>query len=156
MLAIVADSGRLSWQAVPDATPGPGEVLLRVTAAGVNRADLLQAAGNYPPPPGASDIIGLEVSGVIESLGADLGESDVANLAPQFQQFARTGEVGTVSTPIRTPLGLHLVAVCGRRVGGPEAPSRQQVENRLRSQNLQVLERRYLRDLRSDALIEFK
>lgn len=89
-------------------------------------------------------------------LGADLGESDVANLAPQFQQFARIGEIGSVSTPIRTPLGLHLVAVCGRRVGGPEAPNRQQVENRLRAQNLAVLERRYLRDLRSDALIEFK
>lgn len=89
-------------------------------------------------------------------LGADLGESDVANLAPQFQQFARTGEIGSVSTPVRTPLGLHLLAVCGRRVGGPEAPNRQQVENRLRAQNLAVLERRYLRDLRSDALIEFK
>ena len=88
--------------------------------------------------------------------GADLGESDIANLAPQFQQFARTSEVGAVSTPIRTPLGLHLVALCGRRVGGPEAPSRQQVENRLRGQNLSVLERRYLRDIRNDALIEFK
>lgn len=88
--------------------------------------------------------------------GADLGESDIANLAPQFQQFARTSEIGAVSTPIRTPLGLHLVALCGRRVGGPEAPSRQQVENRLRAQNLSVLERRYLRDIRNDALIEFK
>ena len=88
--------------------------------------------------------------------GADLGESDIANLAPQFQQFARTSEVGAISTPIRTPLGLHLVALCGRRVGGPEAPSRQQVENRLRGQNLSVLERRYLRDIRNDALIEFK
>lgn len=88
--------------------------------------------------------------------GADLGESDIANLAPQFQQFARTSEIGAISTPIRTPLGLHLVALCGRRVGGPEAPSRQQVENRLRGQNLSVLERRYLRDIRNDALIEFK
>lgn len=78
MLAIVADSGRLTWHTVADVTPGPGEVLVRVTAAGVNRADLLQAAGHYPPPPGASDIIGLEVSGVIESLGADLDTTDWA------------------------------------------------------------------------------
>ena len=70
MLAIVAKSGgTLTWQPVPDVTPAPGEVLIRVTAAGVNRADLLQAAGNYPPPPGASDIIGLEVSGTIEDVG---------------------------------------------------------------------------------------
>lgn len=69
MRAIVADSGRLTWQTTPDVAPAPGEVLIRVTAAGVNRADLLQAAGNYPPPPGASDIIGLEVSGTIEGLG---------------------------------------------------------------------------------------
>lgn len=89
-------------------------------------------------------------------LGADLGEADVANLAPQFQQVARSAEVGTISTPIRTPLGLHLVAVCGRRVGGVDAPTALDVERRLRGQNLAVLERRYLRDLRQDALIEMK
>lgn len=89
-------------------------------------------------------------------LGTDLGEADVANLAPQFQQVARSAEIGAVSTPIRTPLGLHLVAVCGRRVGGPDAPTRADVERRLRAQNLEVLERRYLRDLRQDALIEMK
>src|SRR6059036_3129307 len=44
--------------------PGTGEVLLRVTASGVNRADLSQIAGRYPPPPGESEILGLEVSGV--------------------------------------------------------------------------------------------
>lgn len=53
----------------PDPRPGPGEVLVRVAAAGVNRADLLQAAGHYPPPPGASDIFGLEVSGTVAELG---------------------------------------------------------------------------------------
>jgi peptidyl-prolyl cis-trans isomerase SurA len=89
-------------------------------------------------------------------LGSDLGESDVANLAPQFQQVARAGEVGSISEPIRTPLGLHLVAVCGRRVGGPEVPSYADVENRLRNQNLAMLARRYIRDLRADALIEVK
>ena len=71
MRAIVAESpDQLSWQEVPDATAGPGEVLIKVAAAGVNRADVLQAAGKYPPPPGASEIIGMEVSGVV----ADAGE----------------------------------------------------------------------------------
>lgn len=78
MRAIVAESSdRLVWQEVPDVSAGPGEVLVKVTAAGVNRADVLQAAGKYPPPPGASDIVGMEVSGVISEIGAELG-SDVA------------------------------------------------------------------------------
>ncbi|CAN5161933.1 peptidylprolyl isomerase [soil metagenome] len=89
-------------------------------------------------------------------LGSDLGEADVANLAPQFQQVARTAEVGSISAPVRTPLGIHLLAVCGRRVGGPDAPTFQQVEGRLQNQNLAMLARRYIRDLRSDALIEMK
>jgi putative PIG3 family NAD(P)H quinone oxidoreductase len=66
---MAAVDGSLTWEDVPDITPGKGEVLIRVRIAGVNRADLLQAAGKYPPPPGASDIIGLEVSGVIAALG---------------------------------------------------------------------------------------
>ena len=89
-------------------------------------------------------------------LGADLGEADVQDLAPQFQQVARSAEVGSISTPVRTPLGLHLLAVCGRRVGGVEAPNPQAIENQLFRQNLATLGRRYMRDLREDALIEFK
>lgn len=66
--------------------PGPGEVRIRVAAAGVNRADLLQRRGYYPPPQGISDIIGLEVSGHIDALGPDvsswsLGDPCVALLA---------------------------------------------------------------------------
>src|SRR6185503_11107961 len=53
----------------PAPRPGPGEVLIRVAAAGVNRPDVLQRAGSYPPPPGASPILGLEVSGTIAALG---------------------------------------------------------------------------------------
>jgi putative PIG3 family NAD(P)H quinone oxidoreductase len=49
--------------------PGPGEVLIKVAAAGVNRADLLQREGNYAPPPGASAILGMEVSGTIAACG---------------------------------------------------------------------------------------
>ncbi|MDQ3124878.1 MAG: peptidylprolyl isomerase [Pseudomonadota bacterium] len=89
-------------------------------------------------------------------LGADLGEADVQNLAPQFQQVARSAEVGSVSTPVRTPLGVHLLGVCGRRVGGTEAPNPQEVENTLFRANLATLGRRYMRDLREDALIEMK
>lgn len=89
-------------------------------------------------------------------LGADLGEADVQNLAPQFQQVARSAEVGSISTPVRTPLGVHLLGVCGRRAGGAEAPNPQEVENTLFRQNLATLGRRYMRDLREDALIEMK
>ncbi len=75
MHAIVVESAeRLSWQEVPDVAPKAGEVLVKVSAAGVNRADLLQAAGNYPPPPGASEILGLEVSGTIAEVGEGVDE----------------------------------------------------------------------------------
>lgn len=58
---------RIGARSVPE--PGPGEVLVKVIAAGVNGPDLKQRAGNYPPPKGASDLMGLEVSGVVTALG---------------------------------------------------------------------------------------
>jgi putative PIG3 family NAD(P)H quinone oxidoreductase len=54
---------------VPDPVAGPGEVLIEVASTAVNRADLLQRQGFYPPPPGASEVIGLECSGTIAALG---------------------------------------------------------------------------------------
>jgi putative PIG3 family NAD(P)H quinone oxidoreductase len=59
----------LSWSEVPDPVPGDGQVLVEVAAAAVNRADLLQRQGSYSPPPGASDILGLECSGRVAALG---------------------------------------------------------------------------------------
>jgi putative PIG3 family NAD(P)H quinone oxidoreductase len=59
----------LEYVDVPDAEPGPGEVLLDVAATAVNRADLVQRQGHYPPPPGASQILGLECSGTVAALG---------------------------------------------------------------------------------------
>jgi putative PIG3 family NAD(P)H quinone oxidoreductase len=59
----------LAWSEVPDPVPGDGQVLVEVAAAGVNRADLLQRAGNYAPPPGASEILGLECAGRVAALG---------------------------------------------------------------------------------------
>ena len=57
---------------VPDPEAGPGEVLIKVRAAGVNRADLLQRQGFYQPPPGATDVLGLECSGEVAAVGADV------------------------------------------------------------------------------------
>lgn len=68
-ITIAADHA-LCWQEVPDPTCGPGEVLVDIHATAVNRADLLQRAGHYPPPPGASPYLGLEMAGVVVSTGA--------------------------------------------------------------------------------------
>ena len=57
---------------LPDPSPGPGEVVIDMAATAVNRADTLQRQGHYPPPPGASDVLGLECSGVISAVGPDV------------------------------------------------------------------------------------
>jgi putative PIG3 family NAD(P)H quinone oxidoreductase len=62
----------LTWAEVPDPEPGPGEVVLDVLASAVNRADLLQRQGHYPPPPGASAYPGLECSGTVAAIGPDV------------------------------------------------------------------------------------
>ena len=69
----------LEWAEVPDPAPSAHEVLIEVAAAGVNRADLLQRQGFYPPPPGASDILGLECSGRIVAVGAEATEWSVGD-----------------------------------------------------------------------------
>jgi len=58
----------------PVPSPGTGEVLIRVAAAGMNRGDIMQRTGNYPPPPGASPVLGLEVSGTIAAVGENVGD----------------------------------------------------------------------------------
>src|SRR3979490_1538808 len=60
----------LVTEARPVPTPGPGEILVKVAAAGVNRPDVAQRSGSYPPPPGASDLPGLEIGGEVVALGA--------------------------------------------------------------------------------------
>ncbi|MFC6285447.1 NAD(P)H-quinone oxidoreductase [Nocardioides sp. GCM10027113] len=62
----------LNVSELPDPEPGPGEVVLDVAATAVNRADLLQRQGHYPPPRGASDVLGLECSGTVAALGPDV------------------------------------------------------------------------------------
>lgn len=69
----------LQWIEQPDPELGPGQVRLDVAATAVNRADLLQRRGLYPPPPGASDILGLECSGVISELGEGVTEWNIGD-----------------------------------------------------------------------------
>jgi putative PIG3 family NAD(P)H quinone oxidoreductase len=71
---LVAADGALTWGEAPEpAPPGPDEILVDVVATAVNRADLLQRAGRYPAPPGASPILGLEAAGVVRQAGAGSG-----------------------------------------------------------------------------------
>ena len=96
-------------------SPVAGEVLIKVVAAGLNRADLLQRQGHYPPPAGASQIIGLEDSGEIAALGSgvvgwDVGDPCVALLAGGGYAELVTAPAGQVIPP---PPGLDLVTAGG-------------------------------------------
>lgn len=111
MLAVVtAPTGGLHWESVPDLPARPGEVLIEVCAAGVNRADLLQAAGKYPPPPGASDILGLEVSGVIAAVGAGVSGLQVGQpvcallTGGGYAQYVAVPAVQVMPVPAGIPL----------------------------------------------------
>jgi putative PIG3 family NAD(P)H quinone oxidoreductase len=98
----------LGERPIPEA--GPNEVRIRVTAAGVNRPDVLQRMGLYPPPPGASDIPGLEVSGVVDSLGPGVtawreGDRVCALLTGGgYAEFAIAHEGSCLPVPSGVPL----------------------------------------------------
>lgn len=87
-------------------------------------------------------------------LAADLGEAEIKDLSGDFRQAAETLQPGQVSEPIRTNAGLHLVAVCAKHATGEQAQSHDQIENRLYGQQLSMIARRYMRDLRNSATIE--
>jgi putative PIG3 family NAD(P)H quinone oxidoreductase len=93
----------------------PDEVLIKVAAAGVNRADLLQRQGHYQPPPGTSSIIGLEVSGTIAEVGEEVSNWEVED--PCIALLAGGGYAEYVAAPtgqvVPPPLGVELVAAAG-------------------------------------------
>ena len=66
---LVKEDNRLSWEQVPDPIPGEDDVLVEIHYAALNRADLMQRAGDYPPPPGCPEWMGLEIAGVIVKMG---------------------------------------------------------------------------------------
>jgi putative PIG3 family NAD(P)H quinone oxidoreductase len=116
MHAVVAHSAdHLAWEEVPDVAPGPGEVLLAVRAAGVNRADLLQAAGHYPPPPGASQILGMEASGVIVQVGEGVAEWAVGQEVCALLAGGGYAEYVAVPAPQVMPIpdGVDIVHAAG-------------------------------------------
>lgn len=92
-----------------------------------------------------------DVQGV---MAGDLGEAEVAGLIEGFQTAVATTPDGQLSQPIRTNAGLHLIMVCGRRQSGAQIPTAQQIESRLVGQQLSMISRRLLRDLRGTATIE--
>jgi putative PIG3 family NAD(P)H quinone oxidoreductase len=87
--------------------PGPHELLIKVAAAGVNRGDIVQRSGHYPPPPGASDVLGLEVAGEVVARGPKVtrfGIGDrVMSLVPGggYAQYCTAHESHTFSVPAR-------------------------------------------------------
>lgn len=116
MRAIVAESPEvLAFREVADLQPAPGEVLIRVAAAGVNRADLLQAAGLYPPPPGASDTLGLEVSGVIAAVGDEVSDWTIGQQVCALLAGGGYAEYVAVPAPqvLPIPAGVDLVDAAG-------------------------------------------
>ncbi|HET9873565.1 MAG TPA: NAD(P)H-quinone oxidoreductase [Propionibacteriaceae bacterium] len=119
MRAIIAaepgDPEVLQLADVDPPTPGPGEVLIKVRAAGVNRADLMQRQGHYPPPPGASPIIGLECSGEVAEIGD--GFKDWSPGDPCVALLAGGGYAEYVAAPagqvLPPPEGIDLVTAAG-------------------------------------------
>ena len=110
-IEIVAGSLKLTERAIP--TPGSNQVLIKVTAAGVNRPDVMQRKGLYPPPLGASDIPGLEISGIIVALGFGTLASSFKLGDPVCALVSGGGYAGyclaSVSHCLPIPNGLSLV-----------------------------------------------
>ena len=87
-------------------------------------------------------------------VAGDLGEAEIGDLSPEFKDAATKLNVGQLSAPIRTKVGLHVLAVCGKRSAGSAQADHDQIENRLTGQQLSMISRRYMRDLRNSATIE--
>ncbi len=95
----------------PVPRPGPGELLVRVAAAGVNRPDVLQRQGVYPPPPGASDIPGLEIAGTVVAMGEGVSRFGVGEAVCALVAGGGYAEYCTVheTNALPVPAGLSMV-----------------------------------------------
>lgn len=105
----------LRWSEVPDPEARPGEVVLEVTATAVNRADVLQREGRYPPPPGASPYLGLECAGIVSVVGEGVADWAVGDRACAL--LAGGGYAQRVAVPavqlLPVPRGVGLATAAG-------------------------------------------
>jgi NADPH:quinone reductase len=95
----------------PVPQPGEGEVLIRVDAAGVNRPDILQRQGNYPPPPGTSDLPGMEVAGTIAALGPAVSALSVGDPVTALLAGGGYAEYAVAAAPLCLPVPAALTMV---------------------------------------------
>jgi putative PIG3 family NAD(P)H quinone oxidoreductase len=102
---------RLVVRDVPRPEPGPGEILIKVAGAGLNHADLAQAKGFYPPPAGASPILGMEVSGIVAALGNGVNDWAVGDRACALIPGGGYADyaVAAASSALAVPASLDLV-----------------------------------------------
>ncbi len=94
----------LVWTDVPDLAMGDDDVLVDVHATALNRADLMQRAGNYAPPPGASDILGLEMAGIIAAIGANVRGWSVGDRVCALLPGGGYAEQVVVPAPLLMPI----------------------------------------------------
>lgn len=128
---------RLAADATPDQVTAAQKTLADFSATAPTCKDLEAKAATVP--------------GIV---AGDLGRSDVKDLNAQFRTVAEGQPLDQLSQPVRTPVGLHLLMVCSRDTNQTKLPSRDEVENRLYGQQLSMISRRYLRDLRNSATVE--
>ncbi|MDB5452301.1 MAG: peptidyl-prolyl cis-trans isomerase family protein [Caulobacteraceae bacterium] len=137
----VVNLKQVALRVAPEATPAELEAarqkLLGVKTKITGCANLEQAAQGLP-----------------EAAAGDLGEAEVKDLSPAFREVAEKLAINQVSDPIRTDVGMHLVAVCGRRDSAVQLPSREEVMNELENQKLSMIAKREILNLRTSATIE--
>ncbi|MGE8126448.1 NAD(P)H-quinone oxidoreductase [Methylobacterium sp. NPDC080182] len=95
----------------PRPEPGQGQVLVRVEAAGINRPDVMQREGRYPPPPGASDVLGLELAGIVEALGPGAGRFRTGDRVMALVHSGAYAEWAVVDEAVALPVPEGLPAV---------------------------------------------
>lgn len=128
---------RLSADAPADQVQAAQATLTSFKGSGATCADLEQKA-----------------TGISGLVAGDLGQSEVTDLSDDFKGPAEALPLNTFSDPIRTPVGLHLLMVCKRGQSEERMPSKDEIQFRLQQEQLAMLSRRYLRDLRNSATIE--